>query len=211
MGARWVCLDVGECLIDETRVWNEWARALGIPAFTLSAVFGGVIERGGHHADTFALLGRPDWADLTPAVEAAYGGFQPGDMYPDALPALARLRAAGYHVAVIANQPARRRDELLALGVDVDVMAMSEAMGNKKPDPAFFEKALELMGSPPPEDTLYVGDRIDYDMLPALAARMRVIWLRRGPWGILQHLPAGTPPIPEAHTLLEVCDLVDAS
>ncbi|MGH8934512.1 MAG: hypothetical protein ACRDZO_28750 [Egibacteraceae bacterium] len=41
MSTPWVCLDVGECLIDETRVWNTWARVLGIPAFTLSAVFGG--------------------------------------------------------------------------------------------------------------------------------------------------------------------------
>ncbi|MGH8906430.1 MAG: HAD family hydrolase [Egibacteraceae bacterium] len=204
----WVCLDVGECLIDETRVWEAWADVLGVPRLTLSAVLGGVIERGGHHPEAFALLGRPDWADRQDEFEAAYGGFQPEDLYPDALDALARLRAQGYRLAVIANQPARRHEQLLALGVDADVMAMSEAMGVAKPDPAFFARALELMGSPPPHHTVYVGDRVDNDVLPALAAGMGAIWLRRGPWGTLQRLPPGAPPVPQAHTLLDLGDLL---
>jgi len=209
MSVQWICLDVGECLIDETRAWNTWAGVLGVPAFTLSAVFGGVIERGGHHDELFTLLGRPDWTGMIPAMEEAYGGFQPEDLYPDALPAIARLRASRLRVAVIANQPARRHRELLDLGVEVDLMAMSDALGVHKPDPAFFARALELMGSPSPGDTIYVGDRVDYDMLPALAAGMSVIRLRRGPWGILQRLPSGLPSVPEVRTLLEMCDLVD--
>lgn len=205
---RWVCLDVGECLIDETRVWSTWASVLGVPGFTLSAVLGGLIERGGDHTEAFALLGRPGWADFTEAFEAAYGGFRHEDLYPDALPALARLRASGRRVAVIGNQPARRHAELLALGVDVDVMAMSESMNAHKPDPAFFARALELMGSPPPCTTVYVGDRLDNDVLPALAAGMGAVWLRRGPWGLLQRREPGAPPVPEVRGLMEVCDLV---
>ena len=34
---RWVCLDVGETLIDETRIWSIWADALRIPRLTLFA------------------------------------------------------------------------------------------------------------------------------------------------------------------------------
>ena len=41
---------------------------------------------------------------------------------------------------------------------------------------------------------LYVGDRIDNDVLPAAAAGMRTCWLRRGPWGVLQDLPDGAEP-----------------
>ena len=34
---RWVCLDVGETLIDETRLWSLWADELGVPRATLFA------------------------------------------------------------------------------------------------------------------------------------------------------------------------------
>ena len=150
-----------------------------------------MIARGGDHLDVFAALGRSDWRALWPAFERAYGGFQLADLYPDALPALAELRAAGYRVAIIANQPAARHDQLVALGVDADLIAMSEAIGVSKPDQAFFARALELMGSPPPSRVTYVGDRVDNDVLPALASGMRTVWLRRGPWAVLQQLPAG--------------------
>ena len=47
MPERWVCLDVGETLIDETRVWSIWADVLGIPRLTFMAAFGAVVARGG--------------------------------------------------------------------------------------------------------------------------------------------------------------------
>ncbi|MGH8897703.1 MAG: HAD family hydrolase [Egibacteraceae bacterium] len=207
---RWVCLDVGETLIDETRVWLTWADVLGVPRFTLAAVMGGMIARGGSFVEAFALLGRPDWADHREAVDATYGGFRPSDLYPDALPTLARLCSGGYGVAVIGNQPASRHDQLLALGVDVDVLAMSEALGVAKPDPAFFARALELMGSPEPGNVVYVGDRIDNDILAPLAAGMRAVWLRRGPWSFLQRLPPDAPAVPQARSLAELGDLLPA-
>ena len=58
------------------------------------------------------------------------------------------LKAKGYRVAITANQPARRHAELEALGIRVEAMGMSDAMGVAKPDPAFFTRSLELMGSP---------------------------------------------------------------
>ena len=60
---------------------------------------------------------------------------------------------------------------------------MSDEMGVAKPSPAFFARALELMGGAPAADVAYVGDRIDNDVLPAAAAGMRAVWIRRGPWG----------------------------
>ena len=39
-GARWVVLDVGETLVDETRVFRTWAEIFGLPEFTLMAVLG---------------------------------------------------------------------------------------------------------------------------------------------------------------------------
>ena len=152
MAARWVCLDVGETLIDETRVWSIWADVLGIPRLTFMAAFGAVVARGGEHSGVFPLVGVTDWRAHLPAVQAAYGGFRPDDLYPDAIPSLDAFRAAGYRVAIIANQPAERTAELRALGVEAEVMAMSDEMGVAKPAPAFYARALALLGDRLPAD-----------------------------------------------------------
>ena len=182
---RWVCLDVGETLIDETRIWSIWADELGVPRLTFLAALGAVIERGGEHRDVFPMFGADDWQLRLPAVEATYGGFRADDLYPDALEAIDALRD-DYRIAVVANQPAERAEQLRALGIEAEVMGMSESLGVFKPDPAFFRRALELMGSPDPASVAHVGDRIDNDVRPATAAGMRAIWIRRGPWGVIQ-------------------------
>jgi HAD superfamily hydrolase (TIGR01549 family) len=182
---RWFCFDVGETLIDETRVWCCWARALGLSPLTLFGVMGGLIGRGESHEQAFDVLERPAWRDHAPDVEARYGGFRSEDLYGDAVPALAALRAAGYRIAVAGNQPAARHDQLVALGVDAEVVAMSGAIGVEKPDPAFFARVLEMTGSPDPGHVAYVGDRPDNDVVPALRAGMRAVWVRRGPWAFL--------------------------
>ena len=191
---RLVCLDVGETLIDETRIWSIWADELRIPRLTLFATIGAVIAREGEHRDIFGVFGVEDWPMRVDAVESVYGGFQPEDLYPDALTSIEGLRAAGYRLAIVANQPAARSEELRALGASADVIAMSEEMGVAKPELAFFSRALELMGGPAPADVAYVGDRVDNDVLPAMAAGLRSVWLRRGPWGIIQRLPEGERP-----------------
>jgi HAD superfamily hydrolase (TIGR01549 family) len=182
---RWVCLDVGETLIDETRVWSIWADVLGVPRLTFMAAFGAVIAGGGEHSGVFTLLGLRAWRARMPEVRAAYGGFRAEDLYADAPAAIGALREHGYRVSIIANQPAERTAELRALGIDAEVMAMSDEMGVAKPDPAFFARALELMGGVAPGDVAYVGDRPDNDVRPAAAAGMRAVWLRRGPWGVV--------------------------
>ena len=139
----------------------------------------------------------------------AYGGFQAGDLYPDALPAIAALRERGYRVAVIGNQPAQRTEQLRALGVDTEVIAMSAEMGIAKPAPEFFARALELIGSPPPESVAYVGDRVGNDVLPALAAEMRAVWIRRGPWGVIEQLPQGVEPALVVNSLAELAERID--
>jgi len=203
---RWICLDVGETLIDETRIWSAWADELGIPRLTFFAVVGAVVERGLPYHAVFEAFGltRDEWVQHDGAVDARFGGFRSGDLYPDALPAIAALRDAGYRLAVVANQPAARHAQLRALGVEPDVMAMSGEMNLFKPDPAFFERALELMGSPAPGRVVYVGDRIDNDVLPSLRAGMRAAWIRRGPWGMIQRLPDGAQPVLIVRSLTEL-------
>jgi FMN hydrolase / 5-amino-6-(5-phospho-D-ribitylamino)uracil phosphatase len=208
---RWVCLDVGETLIDETRIWSLWADALGIPRLTFMAALGALIERGGEHGSMFSVFGidESEWRALLPSVEQRYGGFQEADLYPDARPALEALTEAGYRVSVLANQPASRTGELRALGIRPEVMAMSDEMGVAKPAPAFFSRALELMGSPDPGAVAYVGDRVDNDVLASMAAGMRAVWIRRGPWGIIQAPPRDHQPALTVGSLTELTERID--
>ncbi|WP_370328219.1 HAD family hydrolase [Euzebya sp.] len=190
-GVRWVCLDIGETLIDETRVWTTWAQVLDITPLVLHAAMGIAIAQGGSYPEALVRFA-PDWPDRVPEFEAAFGGFTPADLYPDALDALEDLSAAGFGVAVIGNQPAPRTAQLRAIGVRPDVMAMSDELGAAKPDPAFFAAVLTALGDPAPDQVAYVGDRVDNDVTAAHACGLRTIHLRRGPWGLLGPQDDGT-------------------
>ena len=209
MTDRWVVLDVGETIIDETRVWSIWADMLGIPRLTFLAGFGAVLARGGEHRDVFELFNVADWRTAWPEHEAIYGGFQVDDVYPDAIPAMDALRGRGYRVAVIGNQPTSRTAELRRIGVEAEVMAMSAEMGIAKPSQQFFERVLELLGSPPASSVAYVGDRVDNDVLPAVVAGMRAVWIRRGPWGYIERLPEGVHPALIVASLAELAERID--
>jgi FMN phosphatase YigB (HAD superfamily) len=184
---RAVFLDVGETILDETRMWAAWADWLGVPVLTFFALLGVVIERRQHHRQVFHTL-RPgmDFEAERQKMVAAGGlpELGPGDLYPDAAPCLEALRTAGLRVGLVGNQPAAIEDVLRELGLRADVIASSETWGVEKPDPAFFAQVVESAGVPPGE-VCYVGDRVDNDILPAAAAGMITAFLRRGPWGLV--------------------------
>ena len=50
-----VVFDVGETLVDETRAWQAWADALGVPRLTLLGVLGGLAVGGEDHRRVFEL------------------------------------------------------------------------------------------------------------------------------------------------------------
>lgn len=177
MAVEAVVFDVGETLIDETGMWTRVAEAAGVTPFTLMATIGATIAQGRHHADAFDLLG----------VDRPRGAWSMDDWYPDALPCVERLRGADYRIYASGNTPAAVEERLAAL---VDGTGSSERWGVDKPSSAFFAKVAELAGAPP-ERIAYVGDRVDNDVVPALAAGMVAVHIRRGPWGYLHEPPDG--------------------
>lgn len=185
-----VVFDVGEVLIDETRVWSVWADILGVSPLSLGAVLGAAIVQGLDFPDAFAELApNIEWQSFTEEHERRYGGFRADDLYTDVRPCMEELRELGLSVVVAGNQPAIRTAQLRALDLPVDAIATSDDIGADKPDPAFFDGVMSLAGASDAATVLYVGDRIDNDVLPAAAHGMRTCWLRRGPWGLLQDLP----------------------
>jgi HAD superfamily hydrolase (TIGR01509 family) len=172
---RAVVFDVGETLIDETGMWERAADVAGVPRFTLMGVLGGLAARGEHHSRVWEILG----------VEHPASTWGLDDFYPDALPCLETLRERGLRVAAVGNTP-RETEELLF--EHVDVLGSSGRWGIEKPAPEFFERILALTGLEPKE-LAYVGDRVDNDVEPALAAGMAAVHVRRGPWGYLHEPP----------------------
>jgi HAD superfamily hydrolase (TIGR01662 family) len=174
-----VFFDVGETLVDETRAFEAVADAVGVPRLTLFGVLGGVISRGEQHGRAFELLEvePPEWP-----------GYEPDDLYPDAIPCVTELVRRGYRVGVAGNQPRSCERFLSELGLEVDCIGTSEGWGVRKPEPGFFARVAAEAGCQPGE-VAYVGDRVDFDVVPARAAGMVAVHVRRGPWG---HLQAGT-------------------
>ena len=65
-------------------------------------------------------------------------------------------------------------------GLDMlfDVVVVSGAVNKRKPSPEIFQKALEKMGVSA-ENTVFVGDTVDADVIGAKTAGMKVIFIER--------------------------------
>jgi FMN phosphatase YigB (HAD superfamily) len=194
MALKAVFFDVGETLVDETRTWERAADAAGVPRFTLMGVLGGLAARGEPHRRAWTILGvePPDVPGL--AV----------DFYADALPCLRALREAGHLIGAVGNTAEAVEPELRGY---VDVVGSSERWGAEKPSHAFFSRLVVESGCAAAE-VAYVGDRVDNDVLPALAAGIVAVHIRRGPWGYLHEPPAEALRIDSLAELPEL--LVDA-
>jgi HAD superfamily hydrolase (TIGR01549 family) len=185
-----VVFDVGETLIDETRIWSRWADRLGVPRLTFMGVLGGMAALDRHHRDTFEIV-RPgldvDAEILAWAAEDPHGlreNFDAEDLYPDVRPALAALKATGRTVVVAGNQPPQAKKALQDMDLPVDLIFTSAEWGVEKPDPAFYLKVAQVTQTLP-QHICYVGDRLDNDVLAAGQAGMRTALIKRGPWGYL--------------------------
>jgi FMN phosphatase YigB (HAD superfamily) len=172
-----VVFDVGETLVDETRMWEAYADAAGVQRFTLMALIGAMIARGESHERVWDLLE----LERPPGI----GFFTDDVFYPDALPCIRRLREHGYVVGAAGNM---RRENEGVVRDHVDVAGSSARWGAEKPAAAFFERIAESV-SRPADEIAYVGDRVDNDVLPSLAGGMVAVHIRRGPWGYLHEPP----------------------
>lgn len=175
-GVRCVVFDVGETLVDETRLWTAVAEHCDVPVAALCGVLGGLIEAGEHHGRLWEVLGVDRY--LPPFV------IEEPDLYPDAVEGIGSARRHHLRVGIAGNQPEGLDEQLSAAGLRADFVGSSAQWGVRKPDPAFFARIVDAAGVPA-QAILYVGDRLDNDVLPAHLAGMRTAHLRRGAWGYL--------------------------
>lgn len=180
---RAVFLDVGETLVNEERYWGDVAALAGIEPHVVLAALGATIARGEEHKALWRHLGLAAPEGLGDVVYAL------GDLYPDALPCLAALRSRGFKVGLAGNQSYALEQWTREARLPVDVIGSSASWQVRKPAPAFFARMVVEAGCEPGE-VAYAGDRVDNDVLPALAFGLVAVHVRRGPWGRLQPTPA---------------------
>ncbi len=180
-----VFFDVGETLVDESRLWTGWADYLGVPSEDFLQVLYDKIERGEHHRQALYHF----WPDLDvdeARRQRACAGdedlFDETDLYPDAVPCLLTLRSLGLRVGIAGNQPIGAEAALNKIGFVADFVASSAKWGVEKPGAEFFQRMIEL-AAVPASRIAYVGDRLDNDIIPAKQARLIAIFIERGPWG----------------------------
>ena len=183
MALKAVFFDAGETLVDEERWWRELAKRSGLQPQVVWAALGVTIARGEEHDALWGHLGieRPvAWNDLNYSFD---------DLYPDAIQCLEEVRALGLLVGIVGNQTEALERWARDAALPADVVSSSASLGVRKPDRGFFERVVDLAGCAASE-VAYVGDRVDNDVLPALASGLVAVHLRCGPWGRLQPTPA---------------------
>ena len=114
--------------------------------------------------------------DLVEALMASLR-FTP---YPDAAPALGRLRQLGVRTAVVSNWDVSLRSILAEVGLGglIDEIVVSAEVGARKPDPAIVEAALRRLRCPA-RKALMVGDSPETDVAAAEAAGVRPVLVDR--------------------------------
>jgi HAD superfamily hydrolase (TIGR01662 family) len=130
-------------------------------------------------------------------------------LHPDSLRLLAELRGRGLRIGLISNTftPGRFLQPQLeesGIGAAVDVFVFSADHGKRKPDPSIFQAALAELGAAP-EQAIFVGDRLDKDILGAKTVGMVTIqatwFLAEEPGEVAADYVAAEP--------LEILDIVD--
>jgi putative hydrolase of the HAD superfamily len=104
--------------------------------------------------------------------------------YPDAAPALGRLRLLGFRSAVVSNWDVSLRGILGEIGLSglVDDVLVSAEAGAAKPAPAIFELALRRLQCSADRAVL-VGDSPETDIAGARAAGVRAVLIDRAAAG----------------------------
>jgi putative hydrolase of the HAD superfamily len=114
-------------------------------------------------------------------VQASYIGRQYSIQFIDGVEEqLRRFIAFGHKVGIITNGPKdHQMNKLRGLGIDKlipeEMIFISDAVGLAKPDPGIFAHVNRVSGTTA-ENSLYVGDTWDNDVVGALAAGWRVCW-----------------------------------
>ena len=125
--------------------------------------------------------GRGDTYRAAVEMERRWAHSAHFELYEDAVPALAAMRARGLQIGLLSNSSRNLDDFVAHHGLDADAVLTSHAHGKTKPHESIFRALLELLDVAPGEAVM-VGDTLHEDIEGALAVGMRAVLIdREGP------------------------------
>jgi putative hydrolase of the HAD superfamily len=191
------------------------ASLLGLDGAALLPVLNRVCaegsDRGGIIDRSLVAIGAEP-ARYAAALVSAFRAHRPSRLlcYPNAARALRRLAAVLPVVCVTDGNPRLQQGKLAALGLTdlFRAVVVSDQLGGRsvrKPHPAPFLAALDVLGLPP-GDVVHIGDRPTKDMAGAAGVGMRSVRVRTGEYAGAPDLPSA-PPWRTARTFAEAVEL----
>ncbi|MFI6443717.1 HAD family hydrolase [Kitasatospora sp. NPDC050543] len=200
---RLVLTDLDHTLIDRRGTVVNWATtfcdSLGLPPGAAELVHASVRART--YRRTFAELSAT--YGLAGSGEALWDEYVDGaasrvECFPGVLDALARLRAAGWTIAVVTNGATDvQRAKLAVTGLldAVDAVCVSEEVCAPKPEPAIFHTAAARCGHHLSAGGWMIGNNPATDILGAQAVGLHSIWISPDPaWPHRHPAPDHTTP-----------------
>ena len=126
--------------------------------------------------------------------------------YPDTIKTLIELKKMGLKLGVITDGiTIKQWEKLIRLGIVdfFDDVITSEEFGLGKPNIEFFEYGIKKMNLNP-DETIYVGDRVDRDIIPAKKVGMRTIRILEGKYKDMEDNESDY----RVNNLLEIVEIV---
>lgn len=162
-------------------------EGLGMPIKEAHEKLEGIVRgRGPNFNKHYDLLvgERPNKAKIIAAGIVAYHDTKQMYVkpYDDTIPVLKKLKSSGYKLGVISDGVSVKQwEKLIRLGLCemFETVVVSEDAGAEKPDPKPFLMACRNLDVTP-DECLYVGDRLDTDIIGANKAGMVSVRLLRG-------------------------------
>jgi len=159
--------------------WVDWAHEGPFEA-TEEASFQRLMELD---QLVFDRLGYPDLPEsFFRDVDLAFRQRSAFFVFPDVVPALDAMQAAGLRLGVVSNWGwyAPELLQTLELARHFEILSISARVGYQKPHPAIFEHALDLLEARP-DEAIHVGDDPEADVLGARRVGIEPVLIdRRG-------------------------------
>jgi len=119
---------------------------------------------------------------ITAAVMAYHDEKTSIKLFDDVEECLLKLREISIKTAIITDGiPIKQYEKILRLGIEdlIDLVVISDEIGIRKPNPKLYDYCLKKFGVEGHE-TLYIGDHIEKDMIPALLNNIHSVYIHRG-------------------------------
>ncbi|MER7209867.1 HAD family hydrolase [Streptosporangium sp. NPDC000239] len=192
-----VFFDLDNTLVDLDEAFQAWTVEFvdehGLESAAVDWLI--ALDRAGDpHREVFFGKVRERFA-LPASVEELWGCYRRRMPYlvrcrSEVKEGLARLRAAGWKVAIVTNGTADNqlgKIQQTGLAEVVDAYALSGVEGIRKPDVGLFEIAARRRGMALADGGWMIGDHPVKDIGGGQAAGLRTVWINRGDWRDQEH------------------------